>query len=231
MTDIELPTNGLLVPPDFPMAPYNSIYTRVVATRAQHALYEHHAGAWNALAYRFRSMVDTGQEFASSIARHGDSPLPQERYGQERALFDFYSAGFSVFECTFYGLYAIGVFLQPLTFPLASPEDQQKVTPGSTKKSYEKAFPGAPILKAFSTLFNDPEYQGWRVVRNVLTHRVAPGRVMYVSIGADDVLQTEWKLNKKPIDASLTANGRRELVRLLAALLVAGDGFVQANLK
>ena len=231
MADIELPTNGLRVPEDFPVAPYNSIYRKVVATRAQHPLFEHHAGAWNALAYRFRSMVDTGQEFASSVADHGDSPSPAERYVQERALFDFYSAGFSVFECTFYGLYAIGAFLRPQTFSLATPEDQQKVTPSSTNRAYAKAFPGEPILRAFSSMFDDLEYQEWRAVRNVLTHRSAPGRVMYLSLGADNELPTEWKLNRKPIDATLTANGRRELVRLLAALLVAGDVFVQANLK
>lgn len=231
MADVQLPTNGLLVPPDFPAAPYNSIHKRVVATRGQHPLYEHHAGAWNALAYRFRSLADSGEQFASSLAKHGDSPVPQERYMQEKALFEFYSSGFSVFECTFYGLYAIGAFLNSSAFPMTKPEDQQKVTPTSTSKAYEKTFPGAPILKTFSDLFADPDYQEWRTVRNVLTHRAAPGRIMYVSIGAEDALPAAWKLNKKAMDATLTSNARKTLVRLMSSVLIASEQFVETNLK
>src|SRR5680860_162031 len=102
--------NGLLVPADFPTAPYEVVLQVVESTQARHALYEHHAGAWNALAYRFRASVDCGDLFVTLLNTHGSAPEPQERYLQERALFDFFSAGFSVFECAFYGLYTIGAF-------------------------------------------------------------------------------------------------------------------------
>lgn len=36
----------------------------------------------------------------------------------------------------------------------------------------------------------------------VLIHRTAPGRRIYVSIGGDDALPTEWKLNSVPLDES-----------------------------
>lgn len=226
-----LPTNGLTVPGDFPTIPYGLIYEAVVSKYAAHPLYEHYAGAWNALGYRFRACIDSGDAFASLIKTHGATPLPEDRYLQEKALFDFFSSGFSVFESAFYGLYTIGAFLAAGAFPLASEREQQQVSPTRTKDAFAREFPTDPIVAAFSTLFADPEYQKWREVRNVLTHRTAPGRRIYVSIGNDNVLPTEWKLNDSPLDISIATNGRRELGRLLTHLLDAGAQFVEAKFK
>lgn len=223
--------NGLLVPSDFPTAPYESIYSAVEAYQAGHPLYEHHSGAWNALAYRFRAMTDSGEAFATLMKSHGSAPKPEERYLQEKALFDFFSAGFSVFECAFYGLYAIGAFLKQEIFVLSSARDQQQVSPAKTRDAFTKAFPADPILSAFAALFADPKYQEWREIRNVLTHRTAPGRRIYVSIGDDDAPPAEWKVNNSPLDSSIVSNGRRELSRLLTGLLTAGADFVLVRLK
>jgi hypothetical protein len=195
------------------------VYDAVLARFAGHRHYEHFAGAWNALAYRYQAVIDAGEAFSDLIAAHGTTPAPDVRYQQERALFDFYSAGFSVFECTCYALYAIGAFIRPDLFLLGTERDQQRVSPPSTRDAFGRAFPGDPICAAFATLFADPEYQQWREVRNVLTHRTAPGRRIYVSIGMDDELPTEWKLNNTPLDASIATRGRAELGRLLTGLL------------
>jgi hypothetical protein len=224
-----LKTNGLLVPDDFPFAHYELIHTTIASKQAGHVLYEHYAGAWNALAYRFRASIDSSDVFVASLRVHSAEPKPGERYMQERALFDFFSSGFSVFESTFYGLYAIGAFLAPTIFPLASERDQQQVTPSRTKDAYARAFPGDPILLTFATLFGDPEYQQWREIRNVLTHRTAPGRRIYVSIGTEDAPPTEWKLNNQPLDESIASVGRRELSRLLGQLLTASSRFVESR--
>lgn len=226
-----LPTNGLLVPTDFPIAQYAFVHKIIEAAQAKHPLYEHYAGAWNALSYRFRAAVDYGNFLVESLKKHGSTPLPEERYIQERILFDFFSSGFSVFESSFYGLYAIGAFISPADFSLASGKDQQHVTPNSTKDAFARAFSNDPIVTEFEKLFSDPEYQQWREIRNILTHRTAPGRRIYVSFGNDNAPATEWKLNNKPLDESIASKGRQELSRLLTHLLTATATFVETKFE
>lgn len=223
-----LRTNGLRVSPDFPTIQYESIH-EVIVSQTSNSLYEHYAGAWNALAYRYRAALDYSNIFVYLLKVNGATPPPEERYMQERTLFDFFSSGFSVFESTFYGLYTMGAFLNPTIFPLVSEKDQQRVSPARTKESFSHAFPEDPILTAFTALFADPEYQQWREIRNILTHRTAPGRRIYVSFGSEDSPMTEWKLNKKPLDESIVLVGRKELSRLLTTLLIASERFVKAQ--
>lgn len=225
-----LSTNGLAVPPGFPVAEYEAVHKLMATKHGNHALYSHYAGSWNALAYRYRAYIDSGQQFADLFTAHGSAPSPQERYLQERALFDFFSAGFSVFECTFYALYTFGAMLASSGFSLASERDQQRVTPTRTKEAFTTVFPSDPILNIFSTLFADPEYQRLREIRNILTHRTAPGRRIYVSLGDDMDLPTEWKLNNSPLDASIVSTGVRELNRLLSELIGATSTFVTTKL-
>lgn len=228
---IKLRGNGLPPPEGFPTEPYNKIYDVVLATNPTHPLYEHWSGAWMALAYRYCAAVDCGAQFADLCSKHGASPGPEHRYLQEKALFEFFSTGFSAFECTFYGLYAIGAFVAPASFVLSSERDQQRISPASTKDAFWRAFPNDPILTAFSALFADSEYRRWKEIRNVLTHRTAPGRRIYVSIGGDEDLPTEWKLTSSPLDASIVAMGLDELSRLVTNLVSASSSFVEAKCK
>jgi len=225
-----LQTNGLVVPDDFPVDAYESAYKTIERKKANHPLYEHHAGAWNGLAYRFRAALDCADQLVVLLKKHGTTPPPEERYLQERALFDFYSSGFSAFECGFYGLYTIGAFVSPIHFPLATPRDQQLVSPTRTKDAFARAFARDPILAVFAALFADQEFQQWREIRNVLTHRTAPGRRIYLSVGSDDEPPTEWKLNERPLDESIASSGRRELTRLLSDLLDGGAKFVSTKI-
>src|SRR3990167_3359258 len=191
----KLSTNGLSVPLDFPVIQYESVHKIIGSTQASHPLYEHFSGAWNALAYRFRAAIDYGDIFVESLRNYGDAPPPEERYVQERTLFDFFGSGFSVFESTFYGLYTIGAFLEPTYFSLTSKEDQRNVSPKRTNEAFVRAFPTDPILIAFQEITSDTEYRRWRDIRNVLTHRTAPGRRIYASIGGKDPIPAVWKLN------------------------------------
>ena len=226
-----LRTNGLVVPNDFPAAAYESVHGTIESRKGTHPLYEYFAGAWNGLAYRFQAAIDYGNMFAVHLDRHGPAPRSNERYLQERALFDFYSSGFSAFECAFYGLYAIGALISSEEFPLATPSEQQQVSPSRTKDAFTHAFAGDQILTTFAALFADSEYQRWREVRNVLTHRTAPERRISVSIGSDDEPPAVWKLNNIPLDESLVSDGRKELARLLTNLLDASATFVAARVK
>ena len=72
----------------------------------------------------------------------------------------------------------------------------------------------------------DPAYQRWRDMRNVLTHRAAPGRRVYVGLGADDAPPVEWKLNGLPLDSGLVPNHQRELSQLIGDVLSAAVTFL-----
>lgn len=214
-----LTTNGLMPHSDFPAGPYESIHAAVVGKWSNGEFYTHFSGAWNALAYRFHGTVDAGVQFQQSLTTHGPHPAPLERYQQERALFEFFSNGFSTFEAVFYGMFAIGAMIDPEKFPLTTARDQQRVSPAQSAEACKRAFPDDPLLNVFATLFEDQAYQRWREVRNVLTHRTAPGRRIYVSLGQDDASPVEWKLNDLPLDESLVANRQAELVRLISEVL------------
>jgi hypothetical protein len=223
---VPLTTNGLLPAEDFPVRPYESVHERVVSTWGKHKLYEHYAGAWNAVAYRFHAAVDAGDDFQASIVAAGATPSAEERYRQDKALAEFFGGAFSTFESVFYALHTIGAFIDPSGFSLATPKAQQQVSPRQTSDAFRRAFPGDSILGSFDALFADAQHQELREIRNILTHRTAPGRRMYVGIGDDDAPSAEWKLNNIPMDDALVPTRRRELARMLTSLVEATDAFV-----
>lgn len=224
-----LSNNGLTAHQDFPVAPYEAVHAQVGFRWSQEASYFQYAGAWNALAYRFHGAVDAGARFQKSLKAFGAHPAPHQRYQQEEALFNFFSNGFATFEATFYGLFAVGSFIDPEAFPLATPKEQQRVSPSHTAEAFKRAFPNDLILDAFASLFADPSYQRWRDMRNVLTHRAAPGRRVYVGIGTDDAPPVEWKLNDMPLDAALVPKHQRELAHLISDVVSAAERFLNTR--
>lgn len=114
-------------------------------------------------------------------------------------------------------------------FPLTTQKEQQRVSPSFTNEAFKRAFPGDPILATFTRLFGDSAYQRWRDMRNVLTHRAAPGRRVYVGIGSDDAPPVEWKLNNMPLDAALVPEHQRELAKLISDVISAGEMFIMTR--
>ena len=215
----------------FPITSYEEIHKIVVLSQSKNSLYNHYAGAWNAIAYRFKEAEDQSDAFISCIDNNGSTPPPNERYLQEKILFDFFSSCFSTFESAFYGLYTIGSFISPKDFPLTAVKDQQKVSPTRTRDLYMDTFSKDKIVNSFNALFTDVEYQKLRNTRNILTHRAAPGRRIYVSMEDTKGPMTEWKLNNMVVDRNLITNSKSELSRLLFYLLDNSALFVKAHLS
>ena len=228
---MKLDTIGIDIGAGFPVEAYHRIHAVVVAKHTGHANYDHYAGASNAVAYRFKAATEYAEEFAESLKRYGSSPAPQDRYQQEKLLFGFFSSGFSALESVFFELFVLGAYVAPEAFPLDTPKDRQQVTPKRTVDRFREVFPNDPIIEAFDGVFEDAGFQGFREVRNILTHRAAPGRRMYVSLGLDDAPSTEWKLNSMPLDASIATKGLGDLASLLARLLEAGATFSDTRVK
>lgn len=221
-----LTPNGLIAHGDFPFEPYEAVHAMVAANWSGAASYHHYSGAWNALAYRFHGSIDAGAKFQKSLKDFGSHPAPHQRYQQEEALFNFFSNGFAAFEALFYGLFTIGSFIDAGSFPLTTPKEQQRVSPSHTNDAFKRAFPHDPLLIALASLFSDPAYLRWREMRNVLTHRAAPGRRVYVGIGSDDVPPVEWKLNDLPLDSALVPKHQSDLAQLTTDVLSATNMFL-----
>jgi hypothetical protein len=226
-----LKVNGLLMPPDFPTTLFERVYSRARLRSTSHvSAYEHFNAAWNAISFRYLALCDDGDAFTASVSAPDGGASLQERYQQERHLFGFFSNGFSAFESFFYGMFAIGALLHPVDFPLATPKEQQAVSPASTDRAYARAFVGDPILATFAAVFTDAAYREWKEVRNILTHRTAPGRTIFVSVESDEDLLARWKINDIPLGRETASVRRGHAARMLSALLNAAAVFTESRI-
>lgn len=225
-----LAVNGLLMPPDFPTAAFEHGYVRFGARHPHADSYRHFVGAWNAVSLRFLAMVDEGDAFTTAVSAPDAHATVTQRYSQERHLFGLYGSGFSIFEAYFYGMFAVGAALLPGAFPMVTPREQQSISPGSAVRAFEAVFAGDAILDAFRAVMADTAYREWKEVRNVLTHRTAPGRTIFVSIGSDEELAPVWQLSNIPLDHRLAEQRRSEASRMLATLLVAAAQFIESRM-
>ena len=225
-----LSTNGLVMPTDFPRAPYEKIHATLAAKAdSQGIYYREHAGAWNAVSYRFLAATHYSEDFTSTIIKHKGSASTEVRYQQERALFGFFTNALSALEAAFYGIYAIGGLVKPGCFPFTSAKEQQAVNPASTRTIYDKVFPSDPIISVFDRVLKDGAYQELKQIRNILAHRSAPGRQIYLQLGNSEPIPEEWKLLNIPLDDKLTAIRRAALAQLLAELLQGAQVFADAR--
>ena len=226
-----LAINGLLMPPDFPTSAYERTYARARLRAQTHAsAYDHFASAWNAISFRYMALSADGDEFTASINAPSGAANIAQRYQQERHLFGFFSNGFSAFEAFFYGMYAIATLIRPADFSLATPRDQQAISPASTNRAYTRSFVGDPILGAFQLLFTDSAYRELKEVRNILNHRTAPGRTIFVSVGSDEDLPPRWKINNISLDGQMAGNRRAHHARLMGTLLGAAAVFAETHI-
>jgi hypothetical protein len=132
--------------------------------------------AWDAIKYRYAAMLEYDERFTATMKRHGPWPEAEHRFAQERDLFLFASAAYSMFGAYGYGLYAIGALLKPELFPAIRDDKEQSITFKSTKRSYSEAFSDDAILRTFEEFTNDPGRKDIYRLRNVLTHRAVSPR-------------------------------------------------------
>lgn len=225
-----LSTNNLTVPDDFPASQYDAVHTKLVAhgSKNEHRLF---MGALHGISYRFKALADYDDSFTASINAHGTTSGQPIRYQQERDLFGFFSNAFSVFDSFCFALFAIGSLASPANFPLATPEDERNVNWGSLQRAYCRAFPANPILNALTTITTDTAFAELRDIRNILTHRAAPGRRYEIEVSSSVTLTgtTISRLNI-PLDAATTSSRRRHVAKLLHPGFDATQKFVEDHL-
>jgi hypothetical protein len=217
---------GLAMPSDFPMTEYLSINNNARKRGGSPDGLQHFSGAWNAMAYRFDAVTAYQDALGPALERSRHGVTGSERSRQERDLFGFFSNGFSVFEATFYGLYGLGALVCAADFPISTEADQRKINLSFTIDCMQRAFPNDPIIQVLNRIKGDTDYASWSRIRNVLAHRVAPGRTLFV--GGDET--PTWKLDDLPLTAAMLHKKRSDLSRLLAYLLQGIDEFAASRL-
>lgn len=140
-------------------------------------------GGWLGVGHRFLACACDGDDFTSSVVAEGTAPPWPARFHQDRALFAFFVNGLSSLECFCYAAYGIGALVEPPLFKVG-PNDLAGINPKKTKDQFAgSSMSGAPITSSLDQLLQDREYDKWRQNRNVLAHRIQPGRIIQMSVG------------------------------------------------
>jgi hypothetical protein len=218
VTERRVSTVGLSLPDDFDVESYQAVHSRMKGMAASAPVsWSEYAGAWNAVAYRFLTCAEHDKTFTESILRHGDAPPQLERYVQERELFGFFVTGLATIESLCYAAYAIASMLDEGVFPIATEENKRLISPRTTAPRFAEAFPTYEITRALRQVVGSHELHDWREVRNTLTHRTAPGRVIHASTSGP-AKPAVWKIGIR-LDACTTASRRRWLASTVNMLL------------
>ena len=214
MSTKRLSTIEIAMPDDFPIESFEAIHARVVSSAARHekATKEYY-GAENGIAYRFRACCEYSEDY-SSIG----NPNFEGLHFQEKALFGFFVSGLSVIESFCYGAFMVGALIDQLAFPIADDKALRGINPGSTAKAYQNSkVAGEPLAKLLAGLVDDDEYKKWVNVRNVLAHRLTPGRIVGM---APSIWQAGHDIE---LTATATSDRRAWLAKHLTSLMDALD--------
>lgn len=237
MNEIKLTSVGILMPPEFPAEMYNRVHSCLVKYGDTHpAQRKLFSLGWNGLAYRYRALVDYDEEFTTSV-KISNSPPPEERYKQEKALFGFFVNTVSAIECFFYSTYCMASILNPNTFPISKSKDL-KFYPVDVVKKFEAEFSGDPLLIQMRLCIDASIYNEMKDMRDVLTHRGMPPRAFYAG-GDRNGMATmpenikdpidQWQFNL-PVNARTTAIRRQWLDDMLKTLTAAAYDFCDQRL-
>jgi hypothetical protein len=223
--------NNLVMPPCFPEEQFDRIHQAIDQYRAN-ANYLQFQGAWNAVAYRYKAMIEYDEGFTASILTDGRGPAEPLRYRQERDLFGFVSNAYSMFDAIHYAMYVVGSFVDTNHFKLSDDEDERNVNFSNTKKAFAAAFDSDPINQHFSSFANDPVRRDLDSIRNMFTHRASPPRAFRLSTGGPNRAgrsSASFTRLELEIDNQTTASRTAEARRLLSACLDALEAFIASE--
>lgn len=174
------------------------------------------------VAYRFRAADEYETEFRLSFPGPGGVvPPTDQHYGQEKALFGFFVSGLACLECFSFAIHAIGGFYRSEKFEL-DPRSLRRITPERLAADLSGAWPASEVATAMQSIVGDEVYRRWKDIRNILSHRAVPARLITVTPGEET--QSTWQLvrsrglgHDEPL-ASSTVERRRWLEKRVREL-------------
>jgi hypothetical protein len=222
---------GLIMPPDFPVEPYESILQMTLKHRESAPdAWSEFASGWNALCWRYRAAAEHDEAFSFSVQRDGPGPEPEARYRQEDQLFTFFVAGLSTLEAFAYGTWAMVWASGDAAFALSTEDERKEVKLATLRRQLEPEYSATSLAGAVRELV-DPEnaaYKEWTRLRNTLAHRGSPGRHHQTS-GPTGWARTEIAGETTEIELGIETTARRRawLATTLGELLQAAALFTR----
>ena len=209
---------GLALPDDFPAGPFEGTYIHALED-VVHT--EQFLGAWTGMAFRFKACAENAEAFADLFRRHGSNPPFEQRYQQDREMFEFHANGYGALDCLFYGMYFVAELVKPAEFDVS---DLKKITAKATADLFDKHFAGEPLTVALHETFYCEDYADWGELRNILAHRIASGRIIhFYGVGANiPPVPNRWT-SARPAAAKATHAPR---ARALPPLVISEHGLV-----
>ena len=229
------------MPPDFPLAAYDSIAKRVSNLNEQ--AWNGHANAWNGVAFRFRAAASEDERFTVEISSGNG-----ERHAQEDALFGFFYNAISAIECFYYAAHHWGAMAKPSSFGIATEKDLADIKPHNVVKIFKLAFKNEPFTASLSAIQGGDWLREMKLYRDVLTHRgtlprnhnlgvlgkgvthLSSANVTPTMSATPKALGSHHKHAQAPIDATTTRQRRVKLAEATTALVEAGERFVTRHL-
>ena len=225
---------GVEIPSDFPGSTYEAVYWLVDSKRrtSPAETWGQYRDAWKAMSYHFLSCVSHDEAYTASVNQHGDSPHHPERYMQEHHLFGFFYTGLAALEALLYGLFAMGALVRQQQFPMVTRGDRRAIIPAKTFETFSIVFPNEPLTLKLGAFKADQEWNNWNDTRNVLSHRMIPGRAYLLSTAESGPGGARWLIENGieiAIDGRTTASRREWLSRQLSHILESAHAFANHN--
>jgi hypothetical protein len=147
--------------------------------------------AFKGVAYRFRAAAEYCVEHQRSLeAPGGSAPVAGEEFVQERALFGFFCSALASLESFAFAVHCLAAHYEPAAF-LLDEKHLRQATPEPVSRRLAAQWPNAPIGSALSSLKDDPEFVRLSKIRNVLSHRAVPSRLIMAGGGS---IEASWQL-------------------------------------
>lgn len=237
MKEIKLKSVGISMPPKFPTETYNKVHSCLIKYGNTHVgQRKSFSLGWNGLAYRYRALVDYDEEFTTSV-KVSNSPPPEERYKQGKALFGFFVNALSTIECFFYSAYCMASILNPGAFPISRSKDL-RFYPENVADKFSTNFPNDCLSIEMRLCLDQPTYKEMKDMRDVLAHRGMPPRAF--NCGGERNGMTTMPKNIKdpsdqwqfdlPVDEQTTVSRRQWLDNMLDGLIGAANDFCNRRL-
>lgn len=231
-----LATVGYEPTADFPQVPYDRMHLRLApwanSPRAQ--TWRQFGLAWNAVAYRFQACAEHDEAFRELFDRVGSNAAGINRYRQQRDLYGCVVNACSVIESFYYAAYAVGALADPAAFPIDTPKAQRDIKPSATAALYRRTFPDDQFTALLDAVIADAHWRDLADLRNVLIHRAAPGKAVFLSTPgasvtppADQLRLGDFHVPDRDFDAQLTHACRRWAASSAATLCLGLDEFTE----
>jgi hypothetical protein len=126
----------------------------------------------------------------------------------------------------------MGALVRPQLFPMVTRGDRRAITPAKTFETFSIVFPNEPLTLKLDALKADQEWNDWNDTRNVLSHRMIPGRQYLLSTAESGPGGALWRIENGieiAIDSRTTASRREWLSRQLSQILDSAHTFAEVH--